>query len=103
VGESEERAVLAGEFEEHAENNRAVEQLYRAACARASTCVQAGSHGTNVARCMRAQLEVWSGACGVHTQQRVLLCTRTNPSAHTRYSEYSRGAYPAEGTLVYSH
>ncbi len=62
MGESEERAVLAGEFEEQAENNRAVEQLHRAACARASVYVQAGSHGTNVARCKRARVNAWDGA-----------------------------------------
>ncbi len=62
VGESEERAVLAGEFEEHAESKRAIEQLHLAACARASACVQAGSHGMNVVRCMRARLNAWG--CG---------------------------------------
>ena len=107
MGESEERAVLAGEFEEQAENKRAVEQLHRAACARASVYVQAGSHGMKVVRCMRARLNVWGGARGAHTQLRVLevlklgtLSTRRGCSKYSHWVTLStRGGstYPAEG------
>ena len=78
VGESEERAVVAGEFEEHAENQAALEQLHRAACARAHVRVRVSG---------LAQTE--RGTVHAGTTAGLERCARC--------------AYPAEGTLECSH